>query len=393
MIGALHDAVTSRRGFPVFLTLVAVAFCLLRVLFPDAPSSDDVKEQLWMAVDWRLGYGSGANPPLFTWLVRIVDAALGATLVSVEVVRFALLWLFCMLSAHVVRAISGDDRLAALAGIAPFTVVAIGWNALFHYTNTMLLIVSVPLTLAALLRLDRDGGWRAYGFFALVTAFGFYSKYTYAVVWLGFLAAALLDRRLRARLLSRRMALALVLAGLLLSPLLHWLAAHSGNLLSHGRARVAEPPHHPALPGPASALVDVAATAAGLVVPLVAMLLAVCPRAFFWRVPESGDAERTRWRALLGRYLGVVFALIVATILTLGIRQFEVRHALLLLPVLPWLFLRLAAAGFGGRPRQWLAAGMIGVILLVIAGTAVRGVTYAARKAAAMPQPYHITAN
>jgi lipopolysaccharide core galacturonosyltransferase RgtB len=383
MIAALHDAVTGRRGFPLFLTLVVVAFWLLRVLYPDTPSNDDVKEQLWMAVDWRLGYGSGANPPLFTWLVNIVDIAVGSIVVSAEVVRFLVFWLFCFATAHVVRAMTGEARLAALAGLAPFAVYAIGWEAVFRHSNTMLLIASIPLTLAALLRLDRRDDWIAYLILAAVTTFGFYSKYNYAIVWIGFLGAALLDARLRARLLDRRMIVALLAVLLLLAPLLHWAGGHLGGMLAHGRLRLDLQPTYRAVPVPMSALADLAVQSAGLIAPLFAILLVLCPRAF-WRVGHAGDLDRARWHRLLVRYLLIVMAILVAGIFVLGMRRFQLRYVYVLLPVLPLAFLRLTAAGFGGRRRQWLAAALVVVTLLVIAGATLRCVTYPTRKASAI---------
>ncbi len=381
MIAALHDAVTGRRGFPLFLTLVIVAYWLLRVVYPDTPSNDDVKEQLWMVVDWRLGYGSGANPPLFTWLVKIVDGAVGAVVPSVEIIRFVLLWLFCYLSAHVIRMVTGDSRLSALAGLAPLAVYAVGWEAIFRHSNTMLLFVSIPLTLAALLRLDRRDDWGSYLIFAAVTAFGFYSKYNYAIVWGGFLAAALMDARLRARLLDRRMIVALLAVLVLLAPLLHWIAGHLGGMLAHGRLRLDLQPTYRAVPVPVSALADLAVQSAGLVAPLFVVLLVLCPRAF-WRVSDAGDVERARWRRLLTRYLLIVLTLLVAGIFVLGMRRFQLRYVYVLLPILPWAFLRLAAAGFGGVRRQQLAAALVVVILLAMAIATLRCVTYSARKAA-----------
>jgi hypothetical protein len=386
MIAALHDAVTGRRGFPLFLTLVIIAFWLLRVLYPDGPSNDDVKEQLWMSVDWRLGYGSGANPPLFTWLVKIVDVVLGATIVSVEVVRFILLWLFCFLSAHVIRVMTADARLAALAGLAPFAVYAVGWEALFRHSNTMLLIVSIPLTLAAMLRLDRRDDWGAYLILAAVTAFGFYSKYNYAIVWLGFWAAALMDDRLRARLLDWRMIVMLLAVLLLLSPLLDWVAGHLGGMLAHGRLRLDLQPTYHAVPVPVSALADLAVQGAGLIAPLFAVLLVLCPRAF-WRMSHADDVDRVRWHRLLMRYLLIVLALLVAGVFVLGMRRFELRYVYVLLPIVPLAFLRLARAGFGGLRRQWLAAALVVVTLLVIGGATLRCVTYGARKASAAAAP------
>jgi len=383
-LAALHDAVTGPRGFVVFLTAALAALCVVRMLFPNGPWNADVGEQLWMAVDWRWSYGSGANPPLFTWLVMLVNAVLGSTKVSVEVVRFALLWLFCVLTAHSVRAATGDTRLSALAGLAPLTVYAIGWEGLFRHSNTMLLLVAVALTLAALQRLDRDDDARAYLYLALATAFGVYSKYNYLPVWAAFAAAALMDGRLRARLLDRRMIAALLLVLLLASPLLHWVAGHLDGMLGHGRMRLAERPSYPALPGPLSPLADLVVHSAGLVVPLFLALLPLCPRAF-GRLAGAGDATLLRWRRLIRRYLLIVFVALAAAILALGTTRFQARYVYVLAPVLPLAFLRLAAAGLDGRRRQWLAAALVAVILLVIAGAIFRGVTYKAHHPAAAP--------
>jgi len=383
-LAALHDAVTGPRGFVVFLTAVLAALCVVRVLFPNAPSNADVGEQLWMAVDWRWSYGSGANPPLFTWLVMLVDAVVGRTTVSVEIVRFALLWLFCVLSAHSVRAATGDGRLGALAGLAPLTVFAIGWEGLFRHSNTMLLLVAVAMTFAVLLRLDRKDDARAYLYFALATAFGVYSKYNYMLVWAAFVAVALMDGRLRARLLDRRMIAALLFVLLLASPLLHWVAGHLDGMLGHGRMRLAERPTYPALPARLSALADLVVHTAGMVVPLFLILLPLCPRAF-GRLPSGGDADLLRWRRLIRRCLLIVFAVLAAAILALGTTRFQARYVYVLAPVLPLAFLRLAAAGFGGRRRRWLAAALVAVILLVMAGAVFRGATYKAHHPAAAP--------
>jgi hypothetical protein len=127
--------------------------------------------------------------------------------------------------------------------------------------------------------------------------------------------------------------------------------------------------------------------AAGLVAPLFVILLVLCPGAF-WRVRDAGDLERARWRRLLARYLLIILALLVAGIFILGMRRFQLRYVYVLLPVLPWAFLRLAAAGFGGLRRQQLAAALVAVILFAMTVATLRCVTYTARKtstAAAAP--------
>lgn len=382
MIASLHDIVTDRRGFPVFLTVILAVYCALRLTFPDAPSNADVVEQVKMMSAWRLGYGSGANPPLFTWLAILVDKALAAPALAVELVRFAMLWLFCLFTAGTVRAMTDDARLGALAGLSAFAIYAVGWEALFRNTNTMMLIASIPMTLGALVRLDRGRDAGAYLAVAAATAFGFYSKYTYAVVWVGFFGAALFDARLRARLLDRRMLLAMIVVVLLLSPLFYWAAEHFDAMMNHGRRRFYTPPHYPQLGVYVSAMVDIAVAAAGLLVPLLPILLLVFPRLLV-RVTDAGDFQRRRWRRLLRRYLAITIVSMIAGILAFRVTHFQTRYIYVLLPILPLAFLRVASAGSRTRPRQWLAAILVLMAISVAAGMTYRGVTYADRKARA----------
>lgn len=377
LTAVLSDTVTSRLGFLAYLTSVMAGFWLLRVTFPKGPSNADVFEQFWMMVSWKWSYGSGANPPLFTWLVKIVDTVIGMPALSVETVRFAFLWLLCFLSAQCFRTMTGDGRLAALAGFAPLSVYAIGWEALFRHSNTLMLMVSIPLTFIAIVRLGNNRNWGAYLFFGLVTAFGFYSKYNYAIVWCGIMVAALFDRDLRGSLLHPRMIGALMLTLLLMSPLLHWISNNLPGILSHGQNHLQRPPNHPSLPGPLSALVDMVVHALGMLVPLYIFLLIICPSAF----SRSARAGATlRWQRLHERYLLFVFGALVTTVFLLGAGEFPLRYIYVLLPVIPLAFLRLAGAGVGSHAFRGLTTIIAGLIVLIMVGTAYRGVTYSSKK-------------
>ncbi len=371
MIAALYAAVTDRRGFPAILTGLIAILCILRVFYADAPPNGDLKDQLKLMAEWRLVYGAGANPPLFTWLAKLVDGVLGHPVAAVELVRFAMLWLFCLLTGHTVRAMTGDGRLAALAGLSAFAIYAVGWETLFRYTNTMMLIASIPMTLAALLRLDRDNGAASYVLLAVVSAFGFYGKHTYDVVWIAFVGAALMDERLRGRLLHRRIVPAALLALLLLSPLIYWLAAAVDMAGDLEKLRIVPMAYAPAIVPPLSVIGDLAWALAGLLVPLVPILLLLWPRAF-GRVKDAGDADRTRHRALLRRYLLIATAFLVAGVLMFGMDRGSQHYRYVLLPVLPLIYLRLAAAGFVTPRRAWFAAILVILAVSTVAGVAVR---------------------
>lgn len=79
----MYRLTTTRRGFLVYLTLIMAALYVLRVTFNDAPQNIDVREQLAFIGAWTLGYGSGANPPLFTWLAKLAHAVIGKPVAAI----------------------------------------------------------------------------------------------------------------------------------------------------------------------------------------------------------------------------------------------------------------------------------------------------------------------
>jgi len=372
LIASLYAAVTDRRGFPAFLIILIAILCVLRVIYADTPPNGDLKDQLKLMAEWRLAYG--ANPPLFTWLAKLPDGALGHAVAAVELVRFSMLWLFCLLTAHTVKAMTDDGRLAALAGLSAFAIYAVGWETLFRYTDTLVLIASIPMTLAVLLRLDRDNGPASYGLLAVVSAVGFYGNHAYDIVWTAFVGAALMDERLRGRLLHRRVVPGALLALLLLSPLIYWLATAADMANGLEKLRIVPLAYAPGIVPPASALADLAWAIGGMLVPLVPILILLWPRAF-GRVKDAGDADRTRYRALLRRYLLIASALLVAGILMFGVERTPQRYLYVLLPYLPLVYLRLAAAGFVTPRRAWFAAILAVLAVSSVVGVFVRGVT------------------
>jgi hypothetical protein len=313
---AMYRLATTDRGFLVYLTLVMAALYALRVVFSDAPENIDVREQFAFVAAWTLGYGSGANPPLFTWLAKLGLAVIGKPIAAIELVRFAALWLGCVFTWRAARRLLADGRLAALAGFAAFSSVMLGWEAVFRYTNTTLVIMSVPFAFYALVRLDQRPVLSSYLLFGAAVGVGLLSKLNFAVFAVALAAGALADPGLRARLLDRRIVVSLGVAAVIVSPLLIWFATRSQNVLAHGQQRMTLPPsyEHLGVPVPVSLMLDVVVGVAGIGVPLLVVVALLAPLAFRpgWAV---GTGDIARYQRCLAIHLAVLTGLIVAGLL------------------------------------------------------------------------------
>jgi hypothetical protein len=75
-----------------------------------------------------------------------------------------------------------------------------------------------------------------------------------------------------------------------------------------------------------------------------------------------------------------VVGALVAIVFFLGAGEFPLRYIYVFLPLIPLAFLNLAGAGVNRHSRRWLTTIIVGLIVVVMAGTAYRGVTYASQK-------------
>ena len=93
--------VTSAAGFHLLVgAFVTAAFVLRAFLFPGIGGDDG--EQLVFAQFLAGGYQT-RNPPLYTWLVILVQSALGVGIAATLAVRFVLLGLIYVLLHGVAR--------------------------------------------------------------------------------------------------------------------------------------------------------------------------------------------------------------------------------------------------------------------------------------------------
>ncbi len=374
-LDANFAALTSPRGFHVFVSVyMLVLLALAGFLFP-AASADEAEQLLFSQyLDW--GYDL-RNPPLYTWLVIAVQQILGVSIFSVVIVKFAAMFLLYIFLYRAARRILEDHRLAALAALSPLAIYYVAYDAVKNYSHTVLLATMCAATFLAVIRLENAKGLRAYVVLGVVLGLGFLSKYTFGIFVVALLAACLLDAPLRARLLDWRTLLSLAVGAAMFAPHFDWFVEHAA-----AAARLADShfamTREDVLGAAALGLWDLGNSYFNFHLPLVPLVFLVFwpafrERQFFvWpaRRAERGSGRQARFRKLLGRFMIAVALILVALVLAMGVTRVR-THYLFILVILPLYSFIWVQWGGAQMERLRTYAGILSMLAAVVVGTLV----------------------
>lgn len=358
-------AITSPRGFCVFITVfVALCFGLRVALFPGG--SQDDSEMLLLSQNFEGIYKPG-QPPLLNWLLTALFGVFGPSetlLIAQKAVAVLATYLLLYLAARLILA---DERLAALAGASPVAVYLFSWDGLFNYSHTLLMLSMVAATLYATFRLRRkaEAGIADFlGLGALLGA-GLLTKYNFAIFAGGLLIAAVCDPPLRARFRDRRALWGLGAALAITLPHLVWLLAHRAQIATAYRSSFLgeQTPPDGWLEGVVSGLGELGSGLVAFMLPLPLLLVALFPRVLL-PVRRTAGRERGAERLLLVM-MASMLAIILAGVLAAGVNTFHNHYLLVFLPFPLWYLARLEAIGPSPVPLQRYA-GVLSVIAAVV---------------------------
>lgn len=322
---------------------------------------DDAEQLVYLPYLWA-GYG-GSQPPLYTWLNWLASAVLGVDVLTLKLVKYACLCLGAFAIRSAMRQLGFASATAATAAFGLFLIPQVLWESQRALSHSVAAVGFSALAVLAFVRLKAEPTTLANACFGLAAAAAILAKYNDAILLGALLAAALSLRDFRAIVLDRRFVIAVVVAGLALTPTLLWDAAHPGELLARsykfgiaadGRSWTA----------PFIGLWDLAVAVFDFaVLPVAVFLLAA---AVTWQRPAA-LAPAPGGEKLLWRTLGIGLAVVGTFVVAAGATEIRDRW------LLPVLFLLPAASaaglerfGKGGRATQ-LAAIRGAVIAIAVA--------------------------
>ena len=351
---------------------VLVAFALRLILFP-AGSQDD-SEQLLLSQTLAGGYNP-AQPPLYTWLVYGAQHIFGISLAAVLVVKYTALGLlyFCLYRAA--RLVLDETRLAAYAALAPLAMYYVAWDALLNYSNTVLMAALCAATFWAVLALDRRPTIGAYLGLGAAVGVGFLSKYGFGVFAGALFATALADPVLRRRLADRRLLISAVVALVIMSPHLLWIAEGTRDVVAalQGRLTSAVPQSYWQTVG--HGLLKLLNGIVSFPFPVYLLLPALFPgacRRIDWTEPTA-----LRHKRLFEHFAAAGLAIMVIGVVGFGVSQLRPHYLFIFLPLPIWFFLRVREArrardGAGSRGMIWYPRAAAVLALLAFGGLGIK---------------------
>lgn len=354
----------------LWIAVLALLVIITRLWMSSAVSWDQNEQLVWSQ---RLRLGYGPQPPLYTWLQWAVNLVLGPTTLAVVLVKnslIALTFVFMLLAARQVL----PERTAWLAAAGLAWLPGIGWQLLRDQTHTVMLTCAIACTWWLVLRHIRNPRPLGFVWIGLAVAWGILSKYSYALVAVALLVAALTVPAPRRALLSRGFWLAPLVTLTLVAPHAWWVLEHwdkaSGSTLD--KLHPADTPSR--LHGLATGSGDLLAFLLLAVLPW--LLMAVYTLGRFWKTPQTSAApagstssERPStlpWVEPLLRHYAIVVVGVLALMVLAGASKFDGRWIQPLLLMAPlWVLSRWPQAGDNERgARRYLAACLAMLVLM-----------------------------
>jgi 4-amino-4-deoxy-L-arabinose transferase-like glycosyltransferase len=333
------DPILSARGVVVFWLLYAVVHGAVRLSGSDSLAIDDARAAE-TAQNFALGY-QVRQPPLYEWLLLLVQQVLGAGPASFFFLRYLLIAAIGIATFAATRALTGEQRWSAAASLSLTMMYPVAWAFHDWGTHTLLLSIACIASLHAAVSFIRRPSLANAALLGLTIGLGLMAKFTYLLFLGGLLLAVASLPDTRGRLADRRLVLSCAIALLCAAPYLYWLVEVRGDLVTMATTHLVKSKE----PHMVRALTGLAKLAWSLPVFLMPWLVVVGLLAWpaFRRSPDAPPpegGERIARRAML-------FAALLAAIgiVTLGVTNIGERYMHAILMIAPvYVFARIARA-------------------------------------------------
>lgn len=183
-----------------------------------------------LSQSFALGY-LPSQPPLYDWALWLLGTIMGPGALRFQLLKYGLLTASCafiFLAAR--RVMKGDAFWAFLSVEALALIYQISWRFHEGFTHAVGAMCAVAALFWALLRLSENRRLLDYAIFGLCAGLGLLTVTSFGVYLAGLVIAGSFQPAIRRALADRRMALALLIAGVIIAPHLSWLIAQPGGL-------------------------------------------------------------------------------------------------------------------------------------------------------------------
>ena len=345
---------------PLFWFLIYLTINLLvRLSFSQTLQLDDA-EQIRHAQHLALGYPI-PQPPLYSWLSWGMFQIFGTGLLALTLLKYLLIaltfWTLWLSSGYLFRHL----QTRHLSILSLLLLPSFGWHMHQGFTHTILLGVAITTTLHALLRLELHQQPRDFLYLGVALGIGLMAKYSFLLLMIPLLLAALTIPAYRRQLLQPQALLMVVALLTVTLPHLLWLSQHSSEVFPAIDQKLQIQSGNPAVERLYS-LGHFVIAALAFVSPWILLVAPLSFRRF------SLHRNRKPAAQLLSRYYLVVCLSVIVLSLFLTMPHFKVRwfHPLMMLFPLWWLMMVERDDPLPKIAWKWISTITLVVTLLVI---------------------------
>lgn len=227
----LSEKAYSSIPFPIIFCLVYFIFQGFSFAQLKSGGDIDTTEMLLYTQYWDWGYG-GSQPPLYSWLALGVIDCFGLSLLTLSLLKFALLGIAYVTVYAIARKL-GLSRLAATCSMfGIFTIPVIGWEAQRSLSHSSALLAFSALAVLTFIQAGQTGSMRSYCIFGLALACALLSKYNAILLFAALVIAALWIKPWRRTVLNPKFAAAIMTTIVFIAPHLLWVYRHPSDTLA-----------------------------------------------------------------------------------------------------------------------------------------------------------------
>jgi 4-amino-4-deoxy-L-arabinose transferase-like glycosyltransferase len=177
----------------------------------------DDAEQALFAQEFAWSYRNSA-PPLFTWLLLGLGQAMGVNIVSISVIRYALLAIIYVFTYLTARRLIADPRLAALSLYSFAAIYVFAYYSHHDLTHTTTLAAMLALAWYVFVRLAQSPRLAWYLALGAVSGLGMLGKWNFVMLAAALPLACLARREYRPLVLTWKVLPAIILCALVVLP-------------------------------------------------------------------------------------------------------------------------------------------------------------------------------
>ncbi|MEM7485442.1 MAG: glycosyltransferase family 39 protein [Bacteroidota bacterium] len=196
-----------------FIAIIFISYLKTSLELEDA-------EQAYYSQWWRLGYDD--QPPLYTWLQKVVNTIFGVTKFSFSFLR-GVFFAATLLALYEFGRKVLKDRFKAQLVVLSSALIPVFIDFTFRrLSHTLLLCLVILLTFNVIARLIEKKSSRDYILLGICFGVGMLSKYNYAFFLLAVIATSFFDLAIKRILWNKKILISYSIAFILFLPHLYW---------------------------------------------------------------------------------------------------------------------------------------------------------------------------